>query len=555
MNGKHPIDDLFARSLRDAEATPPPAVWEGIVRERGMARPAPADGTAKTRSRGRWGLAALLLLLMGAAGYWAVSPERTGAAAGHVTEQSSPGGEGKAGNVGARQMDTEQGLPRPNDASGQPVITDRTNRQVVKQKEPVTSYDAKAPIAQRAGAAANREAPAKKDLNAARPDGRTGPQPAKPVTTASASSSGRLHAGPKGNTSRPAVNKVKGDEPGSGSANDAPPDPTSELPVVSNGAQGVKIHEAVSDPMAQSSTGSTSRTTSDVHLPKLASLVTPFANNAAWPPGPILKGDSAAAYVISKGHWWIALHAEGSLLDGEWRGSGREVSELNAGETWLDQKGFGIVAGRSWLDRWAVGLGLSATRQRSRFLRSEMEGGQVETVVDTTWIATPMGMQTNYTWDIVETLVVEPGVARDLSATNTYTRLRIAPEVIYELLGKKRTSLSARLAPLMMLDLGRKGRTVVPVTTTGTPETNTLTTGTLALENASLDERFPAAFAIAFSLEASYRLHERWALSVLPTYTYWLPRNEGAVPVLSMNELGGALRLRYDLRHQERRKK
>ena len=39
MNGRHPIDDLFARGLRDAEATPPPAVWEGIVRERGIIPP------------------------------------------------------------------------------------------------------------------------------------------------------------------------------------------------------------------------------------------------------------------------------------------------------------------------------------------------------------------------------------------------------------------------------------------------------------------------------------------------------------------------------------
>ena len=37
MKGEHPIDDLFARGLRDAESTPPAAVWEGIDRERNWA--------------------------------------------------------------------------------------------------------------------------------------------------------------------------------------------------------------------------------------------------------------------------------------------------------------------------------------------------------------------------------------------------------------------------------------------------------------------------------------------------------------------------------------
>ena len=58
MSERHPIDELFHRALHDAEVTPPPAVWEGIVRERSK------------RRGGYWGwLAAGLLLLGGTAAF------------------------------------------------------------------------------------------------------------------------------------------------------------------------------------------------------------------------------------------------------------------------------------------------------------------------------------------------------------------------------------------------------------------------------------------------------------------------------------------------------
>ncbi|MBK8581794.1 MAG: hypothetical protein IPL86_08165 [Flavobacteriales bacterium] len=64
MNERQPIDDLFARALRDAEATPPPRVWEGVARERGWAH------VTLVRLQRRWGLLSLLLLLGGAGAYW-----------------------------------------------------------------------------------------------------------------------------------------------------------------------------------------------------------------------------------------------------------------------------------------------------------------------------------------------------------------------------------------------------------------------------------------------------------------------------------------------------
>lgn len=68
MREQHPLDDLFARVLRDAEATPSDAVWKGIVQERGRAH------RTLLQLRRRWGWLALLLLLGGTAGYLSITP-------------------------------------------------------------------------------------------------------------------------------------------------------------------------------------------------------------------------------------------------------------------------------------------------------------------------------------------------------------------------------------------------------------------------------------------------------------------------------------------------
>jgi cytoskeletal protein RodZ len=541
MNGKNPIDDLFARTLRDAEAQPPPAVWEGIVRERDRSRRAPV------KRRSRWGLAALLLLLLGSAGYWALSGK----------EEAPRSGNEHASIAPSQQPDQQA---KPDGAEGRATSTTPQNTTTTAALPSATGVEPQVapggkPTA--AGSPSTASDPAHADANTQdtgnRKQEKLTKRPAS-VTDQAPSTRGRRERAQDPEESHAAVvtpsdaiGSLQGPEVMTTQGDEAEPlmAPTS---VGTNGAGPL-------DHVAGTPAGQNARLAPDFHMPVLTTLATPFISSTATAPGPILNGDTTPTYVLSPGQWWIAVQGEWAMLNGEWKGSGHEVPELNTSETWRGGQGLSLVVGRKWLNGWSVGLGIGASKQRSRFLRREVEASHTETVVDTTWTGTAMGAQTNYTWDIVETVQTEPGIEHDYSATNSYTRLRIAPEVSYQLLQKKRFVLSARLAPVMMFDIGREGNTIVPSSSTDSLETTTYGTVAAPVNDASLDERFPMAFALSAGLEVRYRICERWSVGALPTFTYWIPRAEGAVPALSMNELGGALRLRYDLRHQERRVK
>jgi hypothetical protein len=484
MNGRHPIDDLFARTLRDAEATPPPAVWEGIVRERGKGRRVAA------KRRSRWGLAALLLLLLGSAGYWTLTDE---GGKEHAALSPSQGGQARAdGNPSVEAAGTEE--PEAPGASEEQVGQTDASSGSEEQNEAQ-----KTAISTRSGSAEN-------GANTEQVTGSTTEQRIQhaPRTPATAHAAVRATSSKTKQTNESKQELKSSDPDAAGSRSDAEP----AINASGTASEGVEKSGSAEANAAAAKEGADAsrhawreqraRLSPDVHVALLNGLVTPFLNNAVTAPGPILQGDSTPAYVLKKGNWWVAVQGEWAMLNGEWKGTGSEVCELNKSETWRSGQGLGLVFGRQWLSGWSLGLGIGANKQRSRFLRREVEPGHSELVVDTTWTGTPMGQVTNYTWDIVETTVVEPGVERDYSATNSYTRLRIAPEVGYQLLQKKRFSLGARLAPVMMIDIDRKGNTLVQTSSMDTLET-AAATGALALTDASLDNRFPMTFPLDWS--------------------------------------------------------
>src|SRR5690606_9443809 len=117
---QHPIDELFARGLRNAEETPPPQVWEGIAQERSWAH------LTLLHLRRKWGWLALLLLVGGTATYVGSRPsgaemagETPGPAAGPWVTASLVTPEPPAEGPAPVHFTTEAGY-RPAPASARP---------------------------------------------------------------------------------------------------------------------------------------------------------------------------------------------------------------------------------------------------------------------------------------------------------------------------------------------------------------------------------------------------------------------------------------------------
>lgn len=147
---QHPIDELLARGLRNAEETPPPQVWEGIARERNWAY------LTLLHLRRKWGWLALLLLVGGTAIQLGTRPrgaemaaEPPAPSAGPVTTASLAPPETQAeGWAPVRFTSEADHRPAPVSASATPVATAPPAEWATAEGAPVASP---AMIAQKQG--------------------------------------------------------------------------------------------------------------------------------------------------------------------------------------------------------------------------------------------------------------------------------------------------------------------------------------------------------------------------------------------------------------------
>ena len=535
MNGKHPIDERFARTMRDAEATPPDAVWKGVAAALDRAPTARRTGAAWWF---RGGAAALLLLLLGVAVYWLASPR--------TEKQARPAEHGATRPTAAIDAPPTDPVPAGAPSQQQEVPPPANNRGAeandLEERVPAPATGQRSDD-RRAAATASATPLRRPPVPRHAEDGMKGtpgtsaPRPADPVEAVihgvvpEAPNAGGLANGEQPSAEPAAVIPSIGAPDSAG--------PHGAAPAISTAIE-------VPEPFRP-------RTSSDIHLPLMAGRTTPFANKEPPPPGPLLQGDSTPVYVLSKGRWWFAVQAEAAKLTGQWKGPATEVPDLNAAESWLGGQGLSLVVGREWLNGWSAGLGIGAVRQRSRFLRYENEPGQTQTVIDTTWTASYVGQQANYTWDIVETEQTEPGQERVFRATNEYLWLRIAPEAGRHLAGQRRLSLYARAGAAVLFGIGRKGSSLYEpgITTDDAPPGGHVRV--VPLDDAAVRDRFALSFAAWGALELRYQLCERWSVGALPMIA-WRPaiQHDGG-PGLSLTEFSGALRLCYHLPHQELR--
>lgn len=488
MSGEHPIDELFRQGLHDAEAAPPAEAWAGIAR---------ALDTSGRRSRGEywrwtWGL---LVLVGGAAGFWALTdnaaPERPTPAR---TEQLP------AGTTATRTLDPDAGASE--------------------------AVQAPAPVDTRATAA-----PATEVRN---------------IGTDQALADHRIHT----TSERSAITRsTHGERPAKVTNEQPPSTPTGSAAPAMDALSGITAAIPGPVPPVQLTHGEASALTTNEEgsARKEDHMATVRGRSSALPraevnaPQGLLTVPMAVLPALSGTRWWLAVqgeHQRGSL---EWRGGEPGVAEaLNTSETWLGRWVVSLAVGRSWRSGWTVGGGISLSEARSRFLRTTSTPDHVETVVDTTWVVTPMGQQTMYTWNIVESTVVEPGTTQVARANNTYREARVFLEAGRRVWTRGRWSAHGRLSAGAAWTLTRAGNTL-QVSPDG---------GITVMD--LRDRTVPSASAVrpfaGIAAELRFRLSPELALGALPSI------NMTFAPATSTHlstgglEAGGGLRLTYLLR-------
>lgn len=490
MSGEHPIDELFRQGLHDAEVPPPPAAWQGIARA--------LDSTDRRNGgagRWRWAVGVLLLLLGGAAGYWALADRKNGeqpVLAGSAPRTATPTTVGTAA-----QGPSTHPAPQPHRSGSAPTKTARN--EVAPNADEGGALTDRTPVA--GTPATGKNAP-----NAIAADHSTAREP-------------------RHTPSDPADSRV------------GPPVSGKTMTICEPSPHAHTAGGEETEPYAQHL--STAR--ADVGMPTLQGRSTPLVRSEVPMPEGLLFAPTAVLPTLSGARWWLAVqgeHQRGSL---EWRGGERGVAEaLNASETWLGRWTLSMAVGRTWRSGWAVGGGVSFSEARSRFLRTTSTPDHVETVVDTAWVVTPMGQQTMYTWNIVESTVVEPGTTQVARANNTYREARVFLEAGRRVWARGRWSAHGRLSAGAAWTLTRAGNTL-QVSPDG---------GITVMD--LRDRTGPSASAVrpfaGIAAELRFRLSPELALGALPSI------NMTFAPATSTHlstgglEAGGGLRLTYLLR-------
>lgn len=535
MKGEHPIDDLFARGLRDAEFTPPPAVWEGIVRERNWAH------VTLLKLRRRWGYTLLgVLLLGGGAVYFAAQEGSAG---------TSPGATVLASKEPIPAVQTELVTAMPGTQEG------RGAQEPQQAHTSTRGVEGDHPAGSKTGANTPSQAIDPSQIRSAN----------------NAVDAGKPNAWPAQDRASAAV----------ASRAEARPEPTlaAQQERDATTALTADMHEGVPSSATLSSTrmedatqtaapdGSTTPAPNAIATDaRTYSSGAAFLGDARWmrtlpslvtialgaDPEPI-NAHSEDPYVLRSKRIFVGLQFDWTAVSGEWRGSGEEVAALDRSETWLDRKGMGLLAGLHWRSGLHLALAASASQQRSRFLYTATVAGDTSTTMDTLWIATAAGPQTVYTWDIVPVTITEPGNEERTTATNTYTRFRIAPELGYDH-PFGRWSIGGRIGPVFTATRSRKGRTLLPDPVQ--PDGNELPRNppiVISADDPSVDERFRISFGAFAAIDINYHLTEAITLGAGPVWSTNFAGSGGAVPVASLTELGGAFRLLINLPERERK--
>ena len=509
MNGRHPIDDLFAHGLRDAEATPPSAVWEGVVRKRTFGY------RALERLRKYWGLSALLFLFMsGAGGYWAMRD----------TNMDGPA----AGNRGQAIM--EEGA--------QPSAVANTTSAVQGSSTPPDQHAIRT-------TAFIVTAPSGADAKALR----TALDPNKQSVAKNGSAGGsvrvtspRRYADGSTNGSKETVgSEVSPALPTTRSTTKATLDTSTSVAPASMALNGPSAVQKTTVESVLASVSASTDAFEPKHIaPRLSSLTDPALMSSPTP------RETPAVYVLPKAEWWIGAQVGFSnLTNAHWTGATSLSHDLNAAETWLDESDATLFGGRRWRSGFSIETGIGIARKRSRFLSTEDLPGSSTTLVDTTWSGTVSGTTTVYTWNIDSLVIGEPVAHLRYNENNTYTSLRIPIAVGYYK-DWRRWSVGARCGVILTTTIGRNGYSLATASrATDPPGSANTYSRVIDLNDPSIDERFALSLSIMGAIDFGYLLTEHLTLRISSTWSRDLGSGTATVPAPVADHFGATLRLEY----------
>lgn len=371
MREQHPIDELFARALRDAEEAPPARVWAGVVREREGAH-------LLLRLRRKWVWPALLLLLGGGA-YWA------------ATAVQGP-------SADRRAM-----------AHGDPPAM-------------VAASAATEPAAGPFGAALGDDA--------ATPGGTEGPDAIKPATGAAQARHAGTPAIPTSGTEAPAATAhgtaaimavPAPGGPGNGTVPRAQEGPATAFARPS-AMQDTGLHGPAEGGLTFPEPGGRAPEMGRTAPGRLR----PLAPRPTLQPLPMETRPAPLRAPGSHRHaWWIAATAGTYRETRTWHGGDQALAHaLQATETPHYTIGLGMLAGMEWRGGWNVATGLEHSASRYDFKQIDHLSGRRDSLIThvVTFNSSVIGSYT-------DTLTTYTETTRTVAAMNRYTSLRIPVEV------------------------------------------------------------------------------------------------------------------------------
>lgn len=480
MRDKHPIDDLFREALRNASAEPPPHLVEAVI------------GAAQQRRRAlawfrrRYVLGALLLLAVGAVGYW-----RFVDGVGHVE------------NTGTEQPVAHDAKPLSAE-----VVTP-VEREEVGRSAAVLPTKTEGAVA-------------------------------KGASTSRSGSEGRASSGDavRGNMLAASANdRAMVEQPGRAPIDLVQPARAVLTDLVTPGASPVTITPS-SSPGDAISVGTlsvglaSSSTLGDATLVRLSPRFPSSEGAIALP----LSAVGTNTYVLPPGDWWIGAHTAFYASHRHWSGGSAVLADaLNDAEAWTSTVGLGLMGGRAWRSGFGLGMGIESERSEQAY-RHVDKATSYESVVNTQMVT--LNTQVYYT---AADTVITPTVRERVSVGSDSRKTWRMPVEAFWHTSLGRWVLGARCGLAAEFTSVRSSSSLVDDEVDGGINTTELAPSTL-------NQRYPLTMVGAIGADVGFLLHERWTATASPIYMRGLFHSTGDHSVSSSPERAGVrLQLCYTL--------